>query len=588
MTSVTPFQPASTRPPAPTSAEDPVPLWNPMPSFFLRCPCLPWLNSVEYWALNPQLPVFLAKKWGEIHPSGGDPESRSSPGLPLDDTSVSARSGSSCRPDSLVERGLGPHPVLLGEGWSSRHASHVVPPPQPRTPCAPSPAVRTLLPCSGSPWTPGQAGAWLSSRRPWWPLRCCLPAPSGLFPLPTPPPPRCPVPVGNCLFCQGRSFVFRLSLSSEPRRQVPVSTARVRIPGCQGAGRAEGGWEAQPGEVAAHSPRPRQVPSSSSLPRPACSPTSSPPPTPSPSPSGLCPPSTRPLPRLSPSPPSPAHCAPLRSRCSALRGALPWGKRRRPWGARRPRAALETLGLREAGREMRGPRLRGRRRAERPNPPPRGRPPGREGPPRSGGAGAPAWAGPACGPGAPPAPGARGGAGADPHSQQSGRGGGRARADPPGAAGRLRTLGPRRGPACTLRLRGLRARGLRHDHGADAGRRPPLLHLRGPGPGPPASLSLKTPEPRQLQSQPCALSPPALSGLNPEPERSPAGPPAHVCFPKTSRTEGRGRGAQDTPLSGEELWAALPSQRGRSQDARVPGGLRKVASGFPSEDRGGC
>ena len=191
VTSVTPFQPASTRPPAPTSAEDPVPLWNPIPSFFLWCPCLPWLNSVEYRALNPQLPVFLAKKWGEIHPSGGDPESRSSPGLPLDDTSVSARSGSSCRPDSLVERGLGPHPVLLGEGWSSRHASHVVPPPQPRTPCAPSPAVRTLLPCSGSPWTPGQAGAWLSSRTPWWPLRCCLPAPSGLFPLPAPPPPRC-------------------------------------------------------------------------------------------------------------------------------------------------------------------------------------------------------------------------------------------------------------------------------------------------------------------------------------------------------------------------------------------------------------
>ena len=64
-------------------------------------------------------------------------------------------------------------------------------------------------------------------------------------------------------------------------------------------------------------------------------------------------------------------------------------------------------------------------------------------------------------------------------------------------------------------------------------------------PGPPASLSLKTPEPRQLQSQPCALSPPALSGLNPEPERSPAGPPAHVCFPETSRTEGLGRGAKD-------------------------------------------
>ena len=185
VTSATPFQavPAGP-PPAPTSAGDAYPSGIPSPVSFpgvLVC----WLNSVEHRALNTQLPVFLAKKRGKIHPSGGDPESCSSPGRPLDDTSAPVRSGRpvAWTPSWSAASGL-TRPA--GGGMVVQAASYAVPPPEPRNPCTPSPASRTLLPWSGSPRTTGQVAAWLRSRKPWWPLRCCLPAPSGLSPLPAP------------------------------------------------------------------------------------------------------------------------------------------------------------------------------------------------------------------------------------------------------------------------------------------------------------------------------------------------------------------------------------------------------------------
>lgn len=118
VTSVSPFQPVSAEPhptphPRPHVSWGPRPLWNPVPSFFPRRPCLPFLNSVEHRALNPQLPVFLAKR-GKFPPSGGDPESRSSPGLPLDDTRASARSGASCRRTPLWSTAWGLTPSCWG------------------------------------------------------------------------------------------------------------------------------------------------------------------------------------------------------------------------------------------------------------------------------------------------------------------------------------------------------------------------------------------------------------------------------------------------------------------------------------------
>lgn len=305
MTSVTPFQavPAGP-PPPPTSAGIRVPLWNPVPSFLPRRPCLSWLNlwSTGLSTLSSQC------SWPR---SGGK-------FTPLVVTSNPAPAQAALWMKQLPQYSQA-RPVVwtplwgaasgltrpAGGGMVIQAASHAVPPPQRRNPCAPSPAVRTLLPCSGSPRTTGQAAAWLRSRKPWWPR-----------------PPRCP----RQLFVpSGRSFVFRLSLSSEPRLQVPFSTAGVRIPGCQGAGRAEGGWEAQPGEaLQAASSRPLPPPKSPPLsPFPAYRPLLPHlrPRTRAPSPSPSSPPSP-------PIPPRPSHSLPhsllcLRSSCSAPHSALP-------------------------------------------------------------------------------------------------------------------------------------------------------------------------------------------------------------------------------------------------------------------------